>query len=118
MTVWTATVAIFLLLHVCSSSSVVPVPSDSDSTKTLEYYLCTEDGQQELIPGTILQLASHVPHVINQGQGCMLMNVTNVTITSIGLDTAIVKCHSHTVSMECAGLLFLVGQILPCPTYV
>ena len=79
-------VLLLFILRTCSGS-VIHIPSDVDSSKILEYYLCTEDGQEELVPGTILQLASEVPHVISKGQGCILKNITNVTITSNEIDT-------------------------------
>ena len=107
-------VKMWLLLLLCllpcsvMSSDIIHIPDSNQ--KTLEYYMCTQQGKMKLLPNTILKLSIMEEHMFTPGQFCLLENTTNITITSNSSTIlARIRCNSpHPFSiLSACGLAFL-----------
>ena len=83
---WTS-LLLFSLLVLVRIVDSGDAPSDTvivpNGDHNLEFYLCHAEGQNKLIPGTILMLNSSVTHHISLGGSfCVLHNLTDLTILS------------------------------------
>lgn len=93
---------LFYLLIVTSLNPVHPtrvinVPDSINKTKSLEYYLCHTEGQQQLIPGVTLVLNTSIVHQIGLGKFCVLRNLTDITITTTNsYSLAAIQCSVDT----------------------
>lgn len=101
-----------LIIIGLSSGRTIPitVPTGKNS---LQYYLCSDAGQLQLLPGTSLVLHTNITHLIS-GQGfCIVENASNISIMSLVVGTqALISCEqtSSTDKHGARGVAFLYSS--------
>ena len=70
---------LIILLSAGEDGKVITIPN---GVYNIEYYLCTKEGQKDLVSGTTLKLLEETNHTISSGPPCLIQKRNNILITS------------------------------------